>query len=419
MMTTTEALLVATPNPIPAGASQASTMISWDTRDGSVGYLYVRDRTGHEQIFAAADRGTQSVTWIRPGETYWFSLYDSENRERLLAQLQVEREGIAHDVVMQSLQYYLAQPETRDETIRLLAETLRPHAQEQYPEVFPVWQEHGIHLTPVHFYQPIPDTRTLTDELWTKEHALVGVDMNDAIQLELLTQHFVEFREEYDTFPRQPTSVPHEYYFDNGQFGGTDALVLYCMVRHFKPSRIIEVGSGFSSRVAAQAALKNGTTQLTCIEPYHDGTERHEVLQRGFPGVASLIKEKVEDIDLAFFDRLEPGDMLFIDTSHVSVIGGDVNYLLLDLVPRLKPGVIVHVHDIFLPGEYPKDWVLNQYRFWNEQYLLHGFLLFNSDFEVLFSNAYMSRRHLPEMQATFSRSPWWQGSSFWMRRRMK
>jgi hypothetical protein len=97
--------------------------------------------------------------------------------------------------------------------------------------------------------------------------------------------------------------------------------------------------------------------------------------------------------------------------------GSDVNFLFLEILPRLKPGVIVHVHDIFLPNEFPKEWILKLHLFWTEQYLLRAFLIHNSEFEVLFANAFMGLRHYEEMQAAFPKSPWWGGGSFWIRRK--
>lgn len=289
----------------------------------------------------------------------------------------------------------------------------------RYYKYFRVWEEYGFHLTPVHFYQPIPDTRTLTDDLWKKESMLTGVEMNESVQLEFLRKVFPQFKAEYDQFPAEPTSRPYEFYFNNGQFGGTDALALYCMVRHFQPRLVVEVGSGFSSRVTAQAAVRNGNTKLVCIEPYANEPVRHDIFKNGFPGLSELIQNKVEDLDIEFFQKLGPADILFIDTSHVVRIGGDVNYLFLEVIPRLKPGVIVHVHDIFFPLEYPQNWVLNQLSFYSEQYLLQAFLSFNSEYEVLLCNSFLGHKHKAELQAIFPNSPWWGGGSFWMRRKLK
>jgi hypothetical protein len=108
---------------------------------------------------------------------------------------------------------------------------------------------------------------------------------------------------------------------------------------------------------------------------------------------------------------------LFIDSSHTVKIGGDVNYLFLEVLPRLNPGVIVHVHDVFFPFEYRRDWVLDEFRFWTEQYLLQAFLTLNSDFEVLLGTYYLSRYHEDQLQAAFPNLGRWIGGSFWMRRK--
>jgi hypothetical protein len=191
-----------------------------------------------------------------------------------------------------------------------------------------------------------------------------------------------------------------------------DALVGYCMVRHFQPRLIIEVGSGFSSLVLAQSAAKNRNSALICIDPFP-----RDFVRERLPGLQSLITKKVQDIDLEFFSQLQSGDILFIDSSHTVKIGGDVNYLFLEVIPRLKPGVIVHVHDIFLPFEYRRDWVLDELRFWNEQYLLQAFLTFNSQFEVLMANSYLNHYHQADIKAAFRNLPSGAGGSLWMYRK--
>ena len=218
----------------------------------------------------------------------------------------------------------------------------------------------------------------LPETLWDRPSELVGIDMNDSMQLDLLRRHFPRFRNEYEQISTKPTGEEGGFHLNNGLFDGTDALVAYCMVRQFQPRLIIEIGSGLSSLLLAQAAARNGNSALICIEPFP-----REFVRKGFPGLRSLIEKKVQDIDLEFFSQLESGDLLFIDSSHTVKIGGDVNYLFLEVLPRLKPGVIVHVHDIFLPFDYRRDWVMDEFRFWSEQYLLQAFLTFNSEFEVL------------------------------------
>lgn len=276
---------------------------------------------------------------------------------------------------------------------------------------FRLWEENGFHITDNNFHSPIPDSRGLPEELWGRESQLVGIEMNEDGQLYLLRTVFPRFRQEYTQFPLVTTGDPHEFYFDNPAFSGTDALVLYCMVRHFRPRSIVEVGSGHSTRISALAATRNGDTSLTCIEPFPD----HAL--RNLPGVSRLINKRVQEVELDLFQALRPNDILFIDTTHVVSIGGDVPFLFLEVLPRLQPGVMVHVHDIFLPREYPRTWIMDYHWFWSEQYLLHSFLLFNSAFEVIFSNSFMGLRHAPDMKETFPNSPRWDGGSFWMRRR--
>lgn len=153
--------------------------------------------------------------------------------------------------------------------------------------------------------------------------------------------------------------------------------------------------------------------ELITIDPYPN-----EVIKQGFPGLTRLIAQRVQDVELQQFNGLGENDILFIDSTHVLTIGSDVRYLFLEILPRLAKGVLVHVHDIVLPAEYPRKWVLEEYRFWNEQYLLQAFLAFNTNFEVLWAGSYMHLRHpdrLEEAFPSYNRAARWPGS-FWMRR---
>jgi hypothetical protein len=282
----------------------------------------------------------------------------------------------------------------------------------QFREIFPLWEQHGFHVTPVHFYQPIPDIQSLSETVWARPSELVGIDMNESVQLDLLRRQFSKFRHECEQLPTEPTEKPSQFYLNNGLFGGLDALVAYCMVRHFQPRLIVEIGSGFSSLILGEALTKNNESSLICIDPSPQG-----FLRQNFPGLGSLIEKRAQDIDFDFFSQLNPGDILFIDSSHTVKIGGDVNYLFLEVLPRLEPGVIVHIHDIFLPFDYRRDWVMEQFRFWSEQYLLQAFLLFNSEFEVLMANSYLNHYHQEQLQAAFPTLSSWRGGSFWIRRR--
>jgi len=284
---------------------------------------------------------------------------------------------------------------------------------------FPFFERAGLHLTLNHYYEPVPDTRKLTDALWARESELAGVNLNVPAQLALLRDFADAYKVEYDAFPVDRPSAPHRYFLKNSGFPSVDAEILYGMIRRFKPRRILEVGSGHSTYLAAQAALKNqdenpaARCDLTAVEPYPNA-----VLKAGFPGLSRLIQKKAEDVPLAEFTALGDRDILFIDSSHVLKIGNDVQYEYLEVLPRLAKGVLVHVHDIHFPSEYPKDLVLESRRFWTEQYLLQAFLAFNDSFEVLWAGTYMHLKHPDALAAAFAsydRRGRWPGS-FWMRR---
>ena len=280
-------------------------------------------------------------------------------------------------------------------------------------------QKLGYHITPNHFYYPVPDTTKLRDKLWSEHSELAGISINEGTQLELLSVFAAEFKCEYERFPRGKTDDPCRFFLGNLSLESVDAEVLYCMIRHFKPRRIYEIGSGYSTYLSAQAVLKNSEEDncykcdLVAIDPYP-----RETLRRGFPGLSGLISKEVQDVPLSEFAKLEENDILFIDSSHVLRIGGDVQYEYLEILPRLKRGVIVHSHDIFLPAEYPKKWVKDRRLFWSEQYLLQAFLAFNDTFEVLWAGSYMHLNHPGELERAFDsydRAKTLPGS-FWMRR---
>ena len=125
---------------------------------------------------------------------------------------------------------------------------------------FSLWEKRGYHVTPVHFYEPIPDTRAFKDDIFTCKSELPGIDMNSEGQIELLDRFASAYKQEYDSFPDAPTDLPDEYHFNNGFFENVDAEILYCMIREFKPRRIMEIGSGFSTRVSA-AAIRSALTR--------------------------------------------------------------------------------------------------------------------------------------------------------------
>jgi len=407
--------ITARPNPIPPSGGSSARII-WETNDPLGAEVRVRTEKEGEKLVSRGTSGSVEVDWIVSSTPYHFELYGLTERDRCLDRVVVRQSDGAFEDLVKKVSAEAGKGNIALEELARLVAELAPRCVKsaRYPEFFRLWEERGVHITPVHFYQPIPDTGKLPESLWIKRSELAGIDMNDAVQLDLLRNCFPKFQAEYDAFPTAATDDPTQFYFDNGRFGGTDALVSYCMVRQYKPARIIEVGSGYSSLVSGQAAAKNGNKSLICIEPYP-----LDFFAKGFPGLHSLVQKKVEDVDLEFFAQLQSGDILFIDSSHTVKIGGDVNFLFLEVLPRLNPGVIVHIHDILFPFDYRRDWVMDELRFWGEQYLLQSFLAFNSEFEVLFCNSYLADTHLDDLKATFPKSPWWGGGSFWMRRKSR
>lgn len=280
----------------------------------------------------------------------------------------------------------------------------------------------GIQILPMHSYSPVPDPRHFPAAFWTKLSEMPGVRIDLAKSCDLLRTLAAAFRAEYETLPAAPPpeAPPWTYYTHNDYYDDVDGYILYAMVRHFRPRRIIEIGSGNTTYLAAQAAERNRaddpnhSCELTAIEPYPN-----PVLRAGFPGLTHLIPSMVQDVPLSLFEELEESDILFIDSSHVVRTGSDVLYEYLEVLPRLRKGVLVHVHDIFLPREYPREWVLDVNRYWTEQYILQAFLAFNDAFEILLPTAYL-QAHVPQVMAEcfpgFPRGDDWLFANFWMQK---
>jgi len=404
--------IFAQPNPIYFG--QGGVVISWQTNDPAGAEIRVLPGTEQEKLVTRKRKSGQlEVPWITDSRVYEFRLYGASRPDVVLDRVKARRAIESASVALDQIADEVNHGNIGTAELSRFVEAVIPRClNATFPELFRRWERRGFHVTPVNFYQPIPETRLLPETLWNRLSELHGIDMNDAVQLDLLRNQFPRFRHEYEQIPVEPTGEPGRFHCNNDLFGGADALVAYCMIRHFQPRLIIEVGSGFSSLIAAEAIAKNKNSALICIEPFPQ-----DFLRQGFPGLRSLIEKKVEEIDLEFFSQLSCGDILFIDSSHTVKIRGDVNYLFLELLPRLKPGVIVHVHDIFFPFDYPRDWVMDELRFWSEQYLLQAFLSFNSEFEVLIANHYLAHYYLEDFKQTFPHSPSWSKGSFWMRRK--
>lgn len=270
---------------------------------------------------------------------------------------------------------------------------------------------------PGHYYSPLlsmEEVYRVAPCVWRPApESLPGIDLRARQQQQL----FAKFLKYYSEMPFSAQRQANlRYYFDNNFFGHADAIALYCIIREYKPKRIIEVGSGFSSCVMLDTDEKflDSSIQFTFIEPYPERLLENltaEDRQR-----TQLIKSFVQDIDLSLFGKLQENDILFLDCSHVGKLGSDVLHLLFEVLPQLNSGVLIHVHDIFYPFEYPQDWVLQNKRAWNESYFLRAFLQYNTAFEITYFNSYLSKMHRQMLQAHMPLVLKNTGSSLWLRK---
>lgn len=270
----------------------------------------------------------------------------------------------------------------------------------------------GVMPVSTHYYDPLIRAASLKRKL-SDERDLPGIDWNVETQLALLDRF--SYNDELRQFP-QHEKDRLTYFYNNSFFESGDAEYWYNIVRTFKPRRIFEIGSGNSTLLAAAAIRKNAEEDPSrecthvCIEPYENGW----LEQLGI----AVVREKVEDLDPAFFRELEANDILFIDSSHMIRPQGDVLFEYLQVLPTLAPGVIVHVHDIFTPRDYPEHWILDDVRFWNEQYLLEAFLTHNDDWEILGALNFLKHHHYPALKRSCPcLEPAREPASFYLRRR--
>lgn len=233
---------------------------------------------------------------------------------------------------------------------------------------------------PGHFYSPIPSEADARVGLSLARNRMDfgGIDMRDDAQRALLERLALEYPRLSFPDARDPA---FRFYLDNASYGHYDAILFACMVLHFKPARIIEIGSGMSSALMLDLNERyfEGRIALTMIEPHPN--QLFANLRPGDIERTTVIEHKVQDAPLDLFCGLRENDILFIDSSHVSKVGSDVNHLFFEVLPLLAPGVLVHVHDVTGNFEYPEEWYAEG-RAWNELYVLRAFLMFNSAFQI-------------------------------------
>jgi hypothetical protein len=268
---------------------------------------------------------------------------------------------------------------------------------------------------PGHFYSAICDP-TILERYYrdprtsrTPQEAIRGIDFNEQEQRGLWEAWTSYLR----AFPFPETKRDFRYFYQNAAFAVGDAMILHCVLRHFKPRRIIEIGSGFSSACTLDTIEHHLGDDVRCtfVDPHPELL--YGIMTQRDRSRHAVIPKQVQDVPLETFDQLEPNDILFIDSTHVLKTGSDVAFELFEVLPRLKKGVIIHIHDMFYPFEYPREWVIDSNRSWNEVYAVRALLMNNPDFRILFFNDYFGRfaddlikRDAPRMLENIGGSLW-------------
>jgi hypothetical protein len=296
-----------------------------------------------------------------------------------------------------------------------LARTRAQHSEAEYRVLVPVLRRLGYHLVRANYYSPIPDVESLAPELWTEPAPMPGVDFDLDAQLGYLREELAPYLREFSP-PADPPGDELGFHHANPYYGSLDADLLYAMVRRHRPPRIVELGSGYTTLVIAGARKRNNA----------EGTPaRHEVfdpfpsdlLHRVRAGIA-LHAQAAVDVPLEVLLSLQRGEMLVIDTTHTVKPGGEVTRLILEVLPRLAAGVIVHIHDFFRPFEYPRVLFERYGVFWQEHYLVQALLIGSGDWEILCANHALARLRLPEAQELVPQlTPEHAPSALWIRRR--
>ena len=267
-----------------------------------------------------------------------------------------------------------------------------------------------------HFYSPIPSReqiRAHAERLATaRPREIPGIDLKEEEQLALLEKLQAFYRE----LPFSKNKVPERrYFFENPAYSYADAICLYGMIRHVRPRRIIEVGSGYSSCVTLDTNELFFGNQIACsfIEPFP--ALLRSLIKPDDLARVEIIASPLQEVDVARFSELDENDILFIDSTHVAKLGSDVNHIFSEILPRLRRGVYVHFHDIFYPFEYPAEW-LAEGRAWTEAYVLRAFLTFNSAYDIVLFNTFLEHFHRSQFEQYMPLCLENEGGSIWLRR---
>jgi Methyltransferase domain len=254
----------------------------------------------------------------------------------------------------------------------------------------------GYQIVRANYYSPIPEFRKLPQSTWDEAAPMPGLELDLDAQIEMVEQEVAPHIAEFDP-PWDPPGNEEGFYLGNPFYLAVDAALLYAMVRQHRPPQVLEIGAGFSTLVISGAGRRN-TSEGASL--------KHRVVDPFPSPMLESIRDRIElrqasatDVEIGEFKALEAGDLLFIDTTHTVKAGGDVIYLILEALPQLAPGVLVHIHDFFRPFEYPRVLYEAFGLYWQEHYLLQALLAFNPNFEVLCASHALARLRADQLRA--------------------
>lgn len=261
------------------------------------------------------------------------------------------------------------------------------------PTVRKKLQDQKINIVPANFYSNIPliDDIENSFEYRTPDLEIYNSGIFNKSKVSEFINCMIDYSCEFCPPENGNNDDPDEFFWKNPAFSYSDAMSYYCVLRHFKPNRLLEVGSGFSTLVADQAIRKNGFGEIYVVEPYP------KKFLRKLETIKEINESFVQDIAVGeFVELVENSDIWFIDSTHTVKIGSDCLYLYLKVMPEVQKDIVVHTHDVYLPFGMPKANALDRHIYWTEQYLLYAYMLDNPKIEVLFGSAY-AKQVIPDV----------------------
>lgn len=272
-------------------------------------------------------------------------------------------------------------------------------------------QHLGYHFQANDYYSPLNDVAFLKEnlDLWKDRPSPSTIDWNLSGQL-AVAETVGYYVEELRDIPQDHQPGKLEYCWNNPMWNNADALVQYGLVRDRKPRRVVEIGCGWSSLLLKRALERNQSPcEVMQIEPYPN-----PALFELIPKEWHFTRTPLQRAPFSIFEALQAGDICFYDGSHCSKAASDVNWFFFEILPRLAPGVIIHIHDIFIPNDYPDLWIFERGQTWNEQYLLQAFLMNNRDYRILIGNSFLFKTNAKALEGFYRGVQPPYGCSFWM-----